>query len=305
MRESRVIIIGAGPAGVAAAIQLKRYGIEPLLIEKEDVGGLLKNANLVENYPGFPQGVTGPELVRLLKEHLKRAGFEPVYEEVVRVDFTEDSFIVETPKRSYASATVVVATGTKPKRPGEILLKEGAEDLTFYEVHPLLHLRDGRVAIVGAGDAAFDYALNLSRRNSVLILNRGVEAKCLPLLFKRAMERREITYHPDTHIRSVEKVEGGLRLSCQVGGRERDIYATHLLFATGREPCLDFMSDRLKKGLRMGEVIKGLYLIGDVKNGIYRQAAIAAGDGIRVAMEIYMMEKEGRSHEGHGKDRQR
>jgi len=130
LSDAEVAIIGAGPAGIAAAVQLKRYGIEPLVFEKGRIGGLLWNANLVENYPGFPEGISGPELVGKLEAQLRKASIDVIYEEVVRL---EEGFGLKTEGGSYTADIVVVASGTEPRRfPGRI--SEEVEGRVFYEV---------------------------------------------------------------------------------------------------------------------------------------------------------------------------
>ena len=113
--QEKLTIIGAGPAGISAAIQLKRHGIDPLLLEKGNVGGLLRNAWSVENYPGFPEGISGQELVRLFEEQLKKTNVRTVFEEVLSLDMKNGTFLLETPSRTFSSEKVVLATGTKPK----------------------------------------------------------------------------------------------------------------------------------------------------------------------------------------------
>ena len=119
-----VAIIGAGPAGITAAIQLKRYGLSPMLFEKEAIGGLLRNANWVENYPGFPNGISGLKLTRLMAQQLKTVGVEGFFEEVLELDYAKEVFTLETPKQRVVLRHVIVATGTEsnpiesPSSPG-------------------------------------------------------------------------------------------------------------------------------------------------------------------------------------------
>ena len=186
------VIIGAGPAGMATAIQLKRHGIEPVILEKGETGGLLKNANLVENYPGFPDGISGPSLIELFERQLAKAGATVSSERVLELEHTGDVFFVKTNRRKLISSIAVIATGTKPKRVTEIRIAKGIEDRIFYEVYPMRGIKNQKIAIIGAGDAAFDYALGLSKENEVVILNRGGQDKCIPLLRERCMRGSHI-----------------------------------------------------------------------------------------------------------------
>lgn len=291
--QTEVAIIGAGPAGIAAALQLKRSGREPLLLEREQVGGLLRNANLVENYPGFPQGVRGVELVRLFAEQLKSAGVEAHFEEVLRLDYDGKAFLIETNKREIIAGIVVLASGTKPKEFTDCEVPEEARARIFYEVFPLREAQEKRIAIVGAGDAAFDYALNLTQRNNkILILNRSSQVSCLPLLWERAKGSSHIDYQENTTIREISSTATGLLLKVTTAGKCWNFQADCAILAIGRIPRLDFLSLGLKERIEQLERAGVLYLIGDVRRGIYRQTAIAVGDGIEVAMKIYQRLKE-------------
>jgi len=281
MKPDDVIIIGAGPAGTTAAIQLKRYGIPFVLLERVQVGGLLWNANLVENYPGFPAGVSGPKLVRLIEKQMERLGVEVTADSVEELRFNKTSFHVKTQKTEYQPRFVIVASGTRPN-PLPLAVNGAAGRRVFSDVYPLLTEKYKKVVIVGAGDAAFDYALNLTKnRNSVTILNRGRTVKCLGLLWDRAQSESRIEYRPETGIRRVELDESEDRLILQTEAGQ-SFEADFLLFATGRVPQTGFLPDEV-----LTNNLEGIYFVGDVKNGRYRQAAIAAGDGLRAAMEIY------------------
>lgn len=270
------VIVGAGPAGIAAAIQLRRYGIEPVLLEKDSVGGLLWNAHLVENYPGSPEGISGPDLVRLFEQHLSAAHVEVIKREVTALDHEDGSFIVETTQGSIRARTVIVASGTRAVKMDDLALPEGVADRVFSEVYPLRDTVDATVAIVGAGDAAFDYALNLAARNDVVILNRGTIRSCLPLLYERVSSSPRITYREETRLTDVAiDPKGGLLLTC---GGEPPMRADYLLIAIGRQPDDGYISDRL--------CVDGLFFAGDVRNGTFRQTAIAVGQGVLAAMRV-------------------
>lgn len=289
--QRQIIIIGGGPGGITAAIQLKRYGLEPLLLEKRELGGLLWNANLVENYPGFPNGVSGEKLIGLMKKQIERIGVEVKREEVVSVEWQEDCFHATTNYATRNTKYLIIATGTKSRT-----LPDGippaARDRVFTEVWPLANEEGKEIVIVGAGDAAFDYAINLAKkRNFVTILNRGEKVKCLGLLFERAARESRITYRAGVAVSQIKADEsaGRLEVQCEARG-QRDaipLHTDYVLFAIGRVPNLDFLSDEVRR--RERELVESgrLYFVGDVKNDLFRQVAIAAGDGLRAAMEIY------------------
>ena len=293
MQLEEVVIIGAGPGGLATALQLKRYGIDPLIFERDRIGGLLHNANLVENYPGFPGGISGPDLVKIFKNHVQVNSLRIESESVERLSHREGVFEVHTSARSMHARIVVIATGTKPRTFTDFEIPPDLRELVFYEVYPLLNRQDQRIAIVGAGDAAFDYALNLSQRNDILVLNRGEEISCLPLLWERSKDVPNITYLPNTTISRLKSIPGpGLILECIINGDPKSIQADALIGAIGRDPQIDFISGQFsKKAIQL--VNRGdLYYVGDVEKGLYRQTAIAVGDGILAAMKIYRKLKE-------------
>ena len=122
--QDKVIIIGTGPAGVAAAIQLKRQSIPFEIIEKDKVGGLLHNANRIENYPGFPNGISGPELVHRFQEHLEQWDIQVQYETVINIRWEEDSFHIQTQRSSFSSSILIIASGTQPKTVSDIQISD-------------------------------------------------------------------------------------------------------------------------------------------------------------------------------------
>ena len=288
-----VVIIGAGPAGLAAAIQLQRYGLHPVVFEGGRVGGLLWNANLVENYPGFPNGIPGPALVQRFARQAARLKVEIILEAVSELDWREGCFCVQTASGQRRFRCALVATGTRAQRFSDIQIAPGLGERILYEVAPLLGCAGQQIAIVGAGDAAFDYALNLSKKNQAIILNRGEQIKCLPLLWERAGNSANIQYNSSTRVLQVDGLpDGRLRLSCERRGEPLTLEVDHLVGALGRQAQTDCLAAALLENSRALEERGALYFIGDVKNGLFRQTAIAAGDGLLAAMRAYQFLKE-------------
>ena len=334
MTIETVVIIGAGPCGLAAGMQLRRSGINPIVLEKATVGGLLNNANLVENYPGFVDGITGPELVSRMHEQAGKLSVTITPTQVVSVDSSADVFDIHTQHNCYHAPHVIVASGTRPLRPKDVDIPEQCNDRIFYNVYPLRNIAGQTIAVVGGGDAAFDYALNLARNNEVVILNRSSRVTALPLLSERATASQRIAYHSNIKVTTIAP-SSATRLLLQLAdntqhdssfsdgrGRpsptdaQRDIVSAnnrgnspssndlagvpqpsgkpplntltvdYLLFAIGREPELGFLSPELSRCVAAGEQVDRLHLCGDVRSGMFRQAAIAVGDGIRIAMAI-------------------
>jgi thioredoxin reductase len=188
---------------------------------------------------------------------------------------------------------VVIATGTKPRKFTDLKIPEQFRDKVLYDVYPVLALEGQRVAIVGAGDAAFDYALNLGKKNQVMILNRGGEIRCLPLLWDRVSASPSITYHPKTRISKFTiSNDQEMSLEC-ITPNGIDIKQVEILIgAIGRDPQLDFISGNFHQKAIQLESSSELYYVGDVANGLYRQTSIAVGDGTLAAMKIYRHLKE-------------
>jgi thioredoxin reductase (NADPH) len=293
MKVEEVIIVGAGPAGLATAIQLKRYGIHPLLFERAQIGGLLRNANLVENYPGFPHGITGPKLVKLFSSQAQNLNIGVTFEEVIDLVYDRGLFQVKTAQNSYDSRVVVIATGTKPLSFTNLSIPEEFLGRVYYEVYDLLQMEGKCVAIIGSGDAAFDYALNLGKKNQVTILNRGEKPKCLPLLWERAQKVANITYRDNTEVRNLKNdALGGILMDCHSMTGELQFHADYLIGAIGRKPQMSCLSENFQQQACALEEQGILYIIGDVKNGIFRQTSIAVGEGVMAAMKIYRHFKE-------------
>lgn len=286
-----VAIIGAGPAGIAAAIYLRRAGADFVLIEKGEVGGLLRSANLVENYPGFPSGISGLDIASVFEEQMETLSIRPKKAAVTRLDAEKNSLRIETDSGSLRSKNVIICTGTVPRR----LELEGTEGPAgkriLYEVNsvPEITAKSGAVLIVGGGDAAFDHALKLKARGrDVKIISRS-RPRCLPLLMQRVKKERIeiITADP----KAIRKIPEGIELDCVSGKRKMSLKGELLLVAIGRLPKIDFLGPKLKKNLKILNKgpetnIEGLYLAGDVVGGSYRQTGIAVGGGILAAMMV-------------------
>ena len=302
LKEVEVCLIGGGPACASAAIGLKRSGKEILLIS-ENIGGLIKNANLIENLLGFPKGIRGEELVHLIKNQLDQNHVAILNEKVRKVEKNDDSFLITTQTREIKAKKIIIGTGTNPNK----LNIEGEEEAfaskkLFYDVYDLLPFaQDKHIAIVGSGDAAYDYALNLCRKAKVVtIVQKGEKSKGLSLLLERAKSKANINVVTGVDLQKIKIVDFCHSREC--GNPElmvfldpcfrrddklgKGISSDYILVAIGRKPNIDFLSDELQKEFYNPKHESQIYFIGDVKNANFRQVAIAMGDGVRVAMEI-------------------
>ena len=273
-----VAIIGLGPAGISAAVQLHRCGLRPDIYEPRKATGLLMNANLVENYPGFPEGIAGPKLMAAFLEQLDAYCPNIIRASVTSLSHVRGKFIVTTAKGEKAYDQVILATGTEPMELG-IPVPQGR---LFYEVTEV-PARFKRVVVIGGGDAAFDYALNLrSRGKRPVIICRGHAPRCLWLLFERAMEAGI----PVLLGISVDKVTGEGPISLHLSVGSIPLVCHCILAAIGRRPALGMLDKKLGVQVAKGVEVPGLYLAGDIHGGKYRQVAIAVGDGLKAAMMI-------------------
>jgi thioredoxin reductase (NADPH) len=287
-----VAIIGAGPAGIAAAVQLRRAGIRFLVYERGPIGGLLNEAHWVENFPGIAGGLSGRDLAARLKRQLRAAKITIERAQVLRLAFRGNAFVVQTVHGTSRAARVLLACGTTPLVAGLPLDPELLRGRLFASVLPLLRVSGETIAIIGGGDAACDYALNLAARNRVHILVRSSRPRALPLLLERCRRHRRIVIHEQCRLTGMSnKGKGTIVLKVvQADGGSREIVCQRILTAIGRAPALDFLDPDVRVSLPGLIEDKRIFLAGDAGNGSFRQAAIAAGDGLRAGMEIQAKE---------------
>ncbi|UCE91168.1 MAG: NAD(P)/FAD-dependent oxidoreductase [Methanobacteriota archaeon] len=288
----KVVVVGAGPAGAASAIFLKRAGFEPLVVEERLPGGLLHEADLVENYPGFPEGIAGRDLASLIDAQLNRLEVRVLNDRAVRVTAIGESFRTDTEGgASYASDALVLATGTTPTR-AEL---QGASAIEgrrlFYGVSEIDAelVQGGRAVVLGGGDAAFDYAINLSdQAGSVRIVSRSAPC-CLPLLMDRAQDRG-VKVETGRVVTKFDMAGDDVIVVCETedGKDEMALSCDFVVIAYGREPRLEVIDPELGRQIsteRPPETgVPGLFAAGDVVRGTNRQASIAVGDGVLAAM---------------------
>jgi len=276
-----VIIIGGGPAGLSASVQLTRFGLSSLILEANRLGGLVANANLMENYLGFPDGIKGIDFIDLIIKQAINHNINYNIEEVISVAYQNDLFRVSTNKNEYYSKYLIGATGTYPKIPNIRINSEVAPFVKF-DVYDLINCSGSNIAIVGAGDAAFDYAINLaSKNNNITIYNRSNKTKAIQLLIERSSKFENIKYFESIEILDIilnSQNEQSIRLIIKDSENYNFEY-NFLIFAIGREPNNSLFNDVNKQ--------KKFYLIGDAKNGILRQTAISVGDGLKSAQQIF------------------
>lgn len=277
-----VIIIGGGPAGVAAAIQLKRSGLNSAIFESDQIGGLLRNACLVENYLGFPNGISGEKLCELFEVHLQHLDIKPFNLKIIDLNFNNNNkyFVVTSETRDiYKSQYCILATGTKPKILSDV--KISLETKIYYDLIRLYKIKERKIIIIGGGDAAFDYALNLAKSNHVFLIHRSDKFGALDLLVRRAIENPNIKIIKKQIVSHIRQSGEKYSVICYSGESQFSYESDFVIAAIGREPELKLLDEN-------PELINNprIFIVGDCCHGYDRQASIAAGEGIRAAMKI-------------------
>ena len=291
-----VVVVGAGPAGLAAATQARRHGLTSTVLEAEQAGGLLRQANRIENYLGA--GVSaGEDLVRAIVEQAARLGVEPEAGTVLAIEARDDAtFRLDVEGRAHLTArNVILATGSKPRTAGFDGERDLAGDQLHYGITDLLRTGGpvGRAAVVGGGDAAYDQGISLAERGwAVSILQRGPRPRALERLVRRARSLR-VEVRASTTVVGAFRSAHGVDVRWHAGGRSGTLAVDQVLVAVGREPCLPRVVDRRRRGAprHIDEVaaltaVPGLYPVGDLARGRFRQVSMAVGDGVEAAMKV-------------------
>ncbi len=294
--QTKVALIGGGPACATSAIQLNRSGIDITLIA-EEIGGTIRNANLVENLIGFPEGIKGLDFVNLIKAQLLNNKIPYINEKVEAVEYSESKYRIKTANKEIHSEFLVVGTGSIPKKLNIKGEKEAFElNKLYYEVYNVKkHFHNKSILIIGSGDVAYDYSMNLvSVADNISIIQRTSKTKSLPILQKRVENKKKIRIvrnrEPIEIIADNDTVTLITKMEERIIPMETDI----ILVAIGREPNVQFLSEDLKAENNITTENRTIFFVGDAKKGNYRHVSIAMGDGMNVAMEIVkkLFEKE-------------
>jgi thioredoxin reductase (NADPH) len=305
MQPRNIVIIGSGPAGLTAAIYAARANLKPLCIEGQMMDGMIPGGQLmfttdVENYPGFPEGVTGPEMMKKFRDQAERFGTEIVTADVDRVDLSARPFKVYVGEEEYLAKAVIIATGASARYLGlenEHLLKNrGVSACATCDGY---FFRDQDVCVVGGGDTAMEEALYLAGLcRSVTVIHRRNELRASKIMQERALNNAKIRFLWESAVVDVLDVAKGevtgVRVKNLKTGAEHVQECTGLFLAIGHIPSTKIFRDWLEtdeqgylitKPSSTKTKIEGVFACGDVQDKVYRQAVTAAGTGCMAAIE--------------------
>jgi len=300
----RLVIIGGGPAGYTAALYAARAGLQPLLLEGNEPGGQLMQTTTVENFPGFPEGVQGPELMQRWREQAERFGAEIRAEDATRIDLSQRPFRIEAGVSAISADTVILAMGASARRLG----LESEKRLTGHGVSTCatcdgFFFRGKKVAVVGGGDSACEEALYLAKlAESVTMIHRRNELRASRIMQERVQGEPKINIVWNAVVEEILDVAAGkvtgVTLRDTVTGERRELAIDGLFVAIGHIPNTALVKEQIDldehgyirvKGTGPGATatrVAGVFAAGDVQDPFYRQAVTAAASGCQAAMDV-------------------
>ena len=294
-----LIIIGGGPAGYTAALYAARAELSPLVIEGFQWGGQLMITSDVENYPGYPDGIMGPEMMQDFRRQAERFGARFVTDDVTKVDFTEHPFRVWVGDKEHTAESVIVATGATARQLGlESERTLQGRGVSYCAVCDAAFFREKEVVVVGGGDSAMEEAIFLTKfATKVSLVHRRPEFRASQIMIDRARANDKIEFVTPTVVEEVLSENGqtsAVRLRDLETGESRDVPAQGLFVAVGHDPNTKLFLDQLDhdeagylvtKPGSTATNIEGVFAAGDVVDHTYRQAVTAAGTGAMAALD--------------------
>ena len=301
MNVENTIIIGSGVAGYTAALYSARANLKPLLIEGITPGGQLTITTDVENYPGFPDGVLGPELVTLFKNQCERFGTRTIQSEVIEVDFNKEPFSCTTENGTkYYTKSVIISTGATAKLLGleseTALMGKGVSACATCDG---FFFRDQEVAVVGGGDTAMEEALFLTKfASKVTVIHRRNELRASKIMQQRAKENKKINFIWNSVIEKISdkttNTVTGITIKNRITKETSTLKLQGVFIAIGHQPNTKIFINQInlndqgyiitKEGTATN--MPGIFACGDVQDWIYRQAVTAAGSGCMAAIDV-------------------
>ncbi len=294
-----ILILGSGSAGLTAALYAARANLRPLLLTGAQPGGLLTTTTMVENYPGFPEGILGPKLMEEMQKQAERFGTKILQREATRVDLSQRPFVIEAEGEAFHCRALIIATGASPKLLGleseRRLMGRGVSTCATCDGY---FFKDQEVAVVGGGDAAMEEALYLSKLCSkVTVIHRRDKLRASKIMQERAFQTPKIVFQWDSVVEEIlgDEAHGlkGVRLKHVKRGERMELTCNGLFIAIGHSPNTALFKGQLSmdeegyiktsNGTRTS--VPGVFAAGDVQDRVYRQAVTAAGSGCMAAMD--------------------
>lgn len=296
----KLVIIGSGPAALTAAIYASRAELNPVLIASSvQIGGELMNTTDVENFPGFPEGIMGPDLMERMQAQAEKFGTEVVYDDVTELKLSDDKKIVQISSgKQYESDAVIYATGSEYRRLGI----EGEDRLSGYGVSWCAtcdgaFFKEREVAVIGGGDSAMEEALFLTRfASKVYVIHRRDSLKASKIMQRRAFENEKIEFIWNSELTAIngDNAVTGVTIKNVQTGEEKDLALQGVFVAIGNDPRTHLIHGQLDltplgtiqtEGRSSKTNIAGVFAAGDVIDASYRQAITAAGSGAAAAID--------------------
>jgi len=268
------IVVGGGPAGCAAAIHLKRSGFDVLVIEKEEIGGSLIDANIIENIPGFSDGIKGCILAKKFEEHLLQIGVKVIFDEVLKIKIGEENFNLICKEKSYKSRSLIVAIG---------LVNVGRKSKNIYTRARDLNDYDKKViAILGLGDAAFDAALRFSSASKIYLIGRKIKA--IEDIVKKVKKMKNVEIFECNNAKIIEKNNN--KILIKILPNDKIIEADKILICHGKRRDRSIFPENIRVRRNSTEVYPGLFIAGDFAMPEIRYIPIALATGIMAAQGV-------------------
>ncbi|MBT6018963.1 thioredoxin-disulfide reductase [bacterium] len=298
--HKQVIVIGSGPAGLTAAVYAARANLEPLVFEGSQPGGQLTITTDVENFPGFPDGIMGPELMDHMRKQAVRFGAKCEYKTVTKTDFSESPFKVWVRDQEYTADTIIISTGASAR----LLGLDSEKELMGYGVSACatcdgFFFKEKEVIVVGGGDSAAEEAIFLTKfASKVTIVHRRDELRASKIMRERVLNNDSIEIMWNS---AVEDIHGtketgvtGIKVKDTLSGEIRDVNCDGIFMAIGHVPNTGIFKGQIdldEKGYISTQPdttntnVSGVFACGDVQDQVYRQAITAAGTGCMSAID--------------------